>query len=122
MFDALNDSVFLDIRLLRHKIVAHAADESNRPSELVHVTLDKMTRAHKILSRVAHTLAATVLYASGAGGVPVPQFDQFQFLDREFVGTAHLNELHEFWQKHTSERDAWLQDADEKVFARAAGE
>jgi hypothetical protein len=80
--DAMNDSVFVELRLLRHKVVAHAADESNRPSELVQVTLDKITRAHRILSRVAHTLSGTILYASGAGGVPVPQFDQFEFLDR----------------------------------------
>lgn len=122
MRDALDDPVFTELRLLRHKIVAHAADESNRPEELAHVTLDKLARAHRIISRVAHTLSGTILYASGAGGVPVPQFDQFKYLDQKFIAPEHLNELHRFWQGHTSERDAWLQDADQKVFSRKAGD
>jgi len=122
MKDALDDPVFADLRLLRHKIVAHAADESNRPDELAHITLDKLARAHKIISRVAHALSGTILYAGGAGGVPVPQFDQFKYLDQRFVAPEHLNELHEFWDRHTSEREAWLQDADTKVFSRKAGD
>jgi hypothetical protein len=122
MIDALEDSVFTELRLLRHKIVAHAADETNRPNELAHVTLDRLARAHRIISRVAHTLSGTILYASGTGGVPTPQFDQFEFLDQKIVETQHLDDLHEFWQKHTAERDSWLQNADEKVFSRAAGD
>lgn len=122
MRDALNDPVFKELRLLRHKIVAHAADQPNRPSDLAHVTLDKLARAHRILSRLAHALSGTVLYANGAGGLPTPQFDQFEFLDREFVHPDRLEALHEFWNSHARECDSWLQGADEKVFSRTAGD
>jgi hypothetical protein len=122
MFDALDDPVFGELRLLRHKIVAHAADRPNRPTELAQVTLDKLARAHRILSRVAHVLSGTILYASGAGGLPTPQFNQFEFLDKEFVEASRLDELHDFWRNHSNECDTWLQNADEKVFGRIAGD
>lgn len=117
MIGAFDDPVFDDIKMLRHKILAHASDQTNRPANFTQLTLDMSARAHKILSRVAHTVSGTILYHSGAGGLPIPQFDQFKFLDRVFIASENLKGLNEFWWKHASMCEAWLQDAEEKVLS-----
>jgi hypothetical protein len=38
----------------------------------------------------------------------VPQYDQFQHLDKAFVDAAGIEQLHKFWESHTKERDDWL--------------
>jgi hypothetical protein len=100
---------------LRHKFVAHAADENNRPASVGGYTLDQIAQAHRIISKVAHTVGSTLLFASGAGTIPFPQFDQFQHLTLRFVAPEHLEQLQAFWDDHSREREQWLMAADAEI-------
>jgi hypothetical protein len=113
---AFREPAICKILVLRHKFIAHAADKSNRP-DVLGPTLDQIATAHRILVRIAYTISGTILYDRGAGGVPIPQFDQFRFLDERFVAHEHLGHLANSWRQWSDERESWLQNAVERVFA-----
>jgi hypothetical protein len=104
---ALESEVFSDILELRHKLIAHASDPSNRPDKLAQMSLDKFAEAHRIIVQVAFVLSANILYSSGIGAVPTPQFDQFAHFDRVFVRSTQLPELLAFWSDGANERELW---------------
>lgn len=109
---ALEDPVFAKIRTLRHKSIAHAADQVSRPAGGVKgLTFNDVDAALKKLLGVRQLIQATILYDSWrAGSVPVPQHDQFQYLDLPFVGAGGVEILRTFWAEHCNERDGWLDD------------
>lgn len=100
---------------LRHKLLAHAADVNNRPQALAHATLNQISAAHRILSKIAHTVGGTILFESGAGGLPTPQFDQFEHLAEPFIRPADLQMLQTFWDQQSREREHWLLHADQEI-------
>lgn len=109
---ALNDEVFAAIRNLRHKTIAHAADAflrgqvDNAKSGLAFNEID---RAGRILLAVRQVLQAGVLYGSWrAGAVPVPQYDQLEFLDLPFARAGLIDGLRAFWATHCEARHQWL--------------
>jgi hypothetical protein len=115
MSDGLKQPVFSALLELRHKVVAHAADENNRPGDLVQTSLNQILSAHRILVKTAHTVAGTILSEGGAGGLPTPQFDQFEHLDHQFIRPVDADALREFWDGQSRERDEWLLHADSEI-------
>lgn len=112
---ALEMPLFENLLLQRHKLIAHAADESNRPNVFDEVTLDKLAEAHRILVQVSFVVSANILCGSGVGGVPTPQFDPFEHLENPFVLKDQLAELAEYWHQHGNERENWLSDAQHDI-------
>lgn len=108
---ALDDPVLQELLLHRHKLLAHAADQTNRPEVFAGLTLDKFAQAHRLLMQVTFVLSAEVLRGTGVGGVPTPQFNHFEFLEAPFVRSEHMDELAEYWNQHSSEREGWLMSA-----------
>jgi hypothetical protein len=111
----LDRPVFATILMLRHKLIAHAADENNRPAQLANASLDVIEEAHRALTTLAHTVGATILYAAGSGGLPIPQFDQFENLDCVFLRPSDKDRLHGFWNECARKRDNWLSSAESEV-------
>jgi hypothetical protein len=109
---ALNDEVFEAIRILRHKTIAHAADAFSRSQvddAKRGLKFDEVDRASRILLSVRQVLQAGVLFDSWrAGAVPVPQQNQFEFLDLPFVSPQGIGQLQAFWRQHCETRDGWL--------------
>jgi hypothetical protein len=108
---ALDDDVFERIRTVRHKVIAHAADAHSRQqaADRKGLSFDDADRALRLLLSVRQVAQASILNDSWrAGAIPVPQYDQFQHLDKAFVDPAGIEELHKFWERHTKERDDWL--------------
>jgi hypothetical protein len=115
MLDGLKQPTFSALLELRHKAVAHAADENNRPRDLAQTSLNQILTAHRILVKIAHTVAGTILAEGGAGGLPTPQFDQFEHLDHYFIRPADADVLQTFWNDQARERDEWLLHADSEI-------
>ena len=112
---ALASDVFDKIRAIRHKTVAHAADAYSRqqvnanPGGPSFLDVDS---ALKILLGVRQVAQAGILYDSWrAGAVPVPQHDQFQYLDLPFAAPGGVEKLQAFWHSQGEERDKWLHEA-----------
>lgn len=109
---ALNDDVFTVIRTLRHKTIAHAADAFSRQqvdAAKSGLSFNEVDRAARILMSVRQVMQAGVLFSSWrAGAVPVPQQNQFEFLDLPFTAADKVNDLQAFWANHSDTRDQWL--------------
>lgn len=112
---ALEQPVFKEIRVLRHKIIAHAADPATRPEFVSDITLGKIADAHKALMQVTQVVSSLVLCGGGVGTFPHPQFDQLQHLDAQFVPTNHIDQLRAFWNSQEAERDNWILVADKAL-------
>lgn len=108
--------VFSTILTLRHKVVAHAADENNRPAQFSNASLGLIEEAHRALTTLAHIVGGMILYASGGGGLPIPQFDQFENLERVFLRASDKDRLHDFWKDCAETRENWLHSAESEVF------
>jgi hypothetical protein len=111
----LDDPNIKGLLELRHKVVAHAADANNRPSDLVYASLNQILAAQRILVKIVHSIGGTILFESGAGGLPTPQFDQFEHLEQPFVRPDDVDALRRFWDEQSGERDEWLRRADSEI-------
>lgn len=115
MADAFDDQVFKDILEMRHKSIAHAADDFSRSTASnlrSGFSLDEFARAHYLLLGLYQAISANLLYQSWLGAaVPVPQHDQFEGFDKPLVHAGKLADLHDFWNRHGEERDGWLSKA-----------
>lgn len=96
---------------VRHKFVAHAADQKSRSALLnlpAGITLDDIETAHRALFRVAAAISGIILYDdSYSTPVPVPQYDQFAYWDRGLVPPEKVESLHRHWDEHEEQRSNW---------------
>lgn len=108
----LDDPVFSWAITLRHKFIAHAADEFSRaqaPLERPRDELDEFAKAQELIVRAAHALGIGILYDSfHAGVVPVPQFNQFEHLDLPLTPADRIRALREWWHEHEEARKQWV--------------
>jgi hypothetical protein len=98
---------------MRHKFIAHAADQKSRSSVSKlpgGLTLNGMAAAHRMVFRVAAAISGYILYDEGySTPVPVPQYDQFAFWDRGLVPPDKLENLHQHWDDHEEQRSNWTE-------------
>ena len=62
------------------------------------------------LIRVASFLCANILYEHLLGGVPTPQFNQLENLEKPMIAQDHLSNLQSCWQERTKEVGSWEGD------------
>ena len=108
----LNAEVVKRCKDLRDKFVAHAATAHSRTVGNIAgfaITLDQIESAQRSLVVADHQIRRDLLWAGAGEPVPIPQFDQFADLDRPFIPTERIGEIHDWWGKHASDQEAWLQ-------------
>lgn len=113
LLKALEDPVFEDIRVLRHKRLAHAADSVSRLQKTAKsgLKLDETAQAHRTLLGVLQAISAGLLYGSWrASAIPVAQFNIFEHFPEPLVRDDQLGRLREAWDRIAAERDEWLKD------------
>ena len=101
------------LRTYANKFVAHASDSRNRTNlseKQRKVTLQKLDDAYKAIIRIASFLGSIILYEHSLGGVPVPQFNQIENLDKPMIAKDDLSNLHSYWHIRTKEIDSWESD------------
>jgi len=108
---ALDHPVFQKLKNLRHKFIAHAADEQSRSKaglESVGTTLAELETAQRILVEIAEMISSSVLYGAHHGQVvPIPQFGHLKGLDKPFVPSTSIAALSKWWDMHMSDRGSW---------------
>lgn len=113
LLKALEDPVFEDIRVLRHKRLAHAADAVSRLQKTAKAGLkmDETAQAHRILLGVLQAISAGLLYGSWrASAIPIAQFNTFEHLAEPLARADQVGRLREAWDGIAAERDQWLND------------
>lgn len=113
LLKALDDPVFSEIRTLRHKRLAHAADAVSRlhAPPKAGLKLDDAARAHRILLGVLQAISAGLLFGRWrASAIPVAQFDTFERFSGQLVREDQIQRLREVWDQISDERDGWLHE------------
>jgi hypothetical protein len=101
------------LRTYANKFIAHASDTRNRVNlteKQRNITLQKLDESYKAIIRVASFMGELILYQHSLGGVPVPQFNQLENLDKPMVLRADLADLSSFWHDRTKEVGSWEND------------
>lgn len=125
VFDNLESrtkSAFEDMKTYVDKFIAHAATPASRElvqADKVKITLNHLWEAHQHLCEVASFVRICVLGDACSNLLPIPQYDQFKYIDRPLIEPPRVTELRKFWDKFEDECRGWRQwglDAYEQEF------
>ena len=98
------------LRKYANKFIAHASDSQTNP-ELSEkekmITLDKLDECYKVIVGIASFLGGVLLYEYSLGGLPTPQYDHLENLDKAMVAKDDMNKLSKFWHKRFREVEDW---------------
>lgn len=104
-----------------HNYLAHAADRHYRErydAKAIQPNLNKITAIIRAFVRVAEALLAHLLFDSGHGSVmPVPQFNQLEFLDQPVLTAPSIEKVHQRWDELAKERDGFLDNVLEEMLS-----
>ncbi len=84
--------------------IAHAAPEDRRQAlsnDDNKLTLEKLWSAERAIVRAASLISRCIIEGVHIGGVPIPQFDQFRYLDQAFAPTDAIPAMERAWHEHT---------------------
>lgn len=122
--DLLGDKLLLEIKELRNKSIAHAADafSRSRASALRSgLSLKDFDRAHYLLFAVFQTLSVVLLGQWRASPVPTGQQDMFEYLTTPFLSEQRLEAMSAFWKAHCQEREDWMTRAFHEILPKDSG-
>lgn len=91
------------------KYIAHSAAPESRkaiPDEIKEA-LGKILNAHKIICEMASFIGNNLLFYGFGDFLPIPQFDQFEYLDEPIASKETIEKLREFWGKYRTETEQW---------------
>ena len=98
------------VRQYVNKFLAHASDSTTKSyseEPLKEMTLRKLDTCYQAIVEVAWFLGEVVLREPAFGGVPVPQFDHLQGLDKPLVAGKDLTMVNDFWDGRLRDVDSW---------------
>lgn len=98
-----------------NKFVAHAADPFSRQAlsrENYSVSLAKLDNCYKAIYQVAYGIYGSLLWKGSMSGLPVPQYDHLENLDKPWMSSANLDRLRGLWHKREQEVSEWLKDCE----------
>ncbi len=92
-----------DIKIFANKFIAHKADSTSLgglEDEQRGITLDRIHEYHKIILRVSNFIYGALMGEGELGGIPTPQYNIFEDLDKPWINRKNLEGLGEFWHSH----------------------
>jgi hypothetical protein len=101
------------LRTYGNKFIAHASDSRNRISltdNQKKITLQGLDDCYQAIICVASFIGVVILYEHSLGGVPVPQYDHLENLDKPMVLRDDIEKLHIFWSNRVKEVGGWDND------------
>jgi hypothetical protein len=92
------------------KFIAHAAAPETLTSlseDERSLTLNRLESCHMTIYQVASFISVRLLWESNLGGLPVPQYDHFEYLDKRWATSNNLLKAHEKWNEYENEVSKW---------------
>jgi hypothetical protein len=92
------------------KFIAHAAAPETRAGlsdEEEGITLARLETCHKIIYQVTSFISGPLLWESNLGGLPVPQYDQLENLDKSWASAKNLEKARKKWDEFAKEVSKW---------------
>ena len=93
-----------------NKFVAHAATPQSRASmdaKDLRVSLGDLWNAHETIYKIAVFVSVHLLNDAMFSALPVPSFDQFDYIDRPLVPSDHVGDLAAAWDAYEAETKGW---------------
>jgi hypothetical protein len=103
---------------IANKFLAHAADKKSRRGLMrrdVATTLDLIQDAHKNLLSACHVLSVAVIDCADRSWLAVAQYNKLENLDKTWVPSDTIKQLHEWWNGHERKLQCWRQGAVDSV-------
>jgi len=98
-----------NIETIAHKFIAHAeSPEDRRKSNVdqIKLSLEDLYKAHEIVCKIATFLGK--YFFDGCGGfLGVPQFDQFENIEKPMVKPEEVSQLRGIWNAYWKETESW---------------
>lgn len=102
-----------DLRTYANKFIAHTSDNPGK-SKLTDrqkgITLNNLDEAYKAIIKCGSFLGAVILYEHTLGGVPVPQYNQFENLEKAVIRTKDISKLGDYWREREKYVNSWDND------------
>ncbi len=99
-----------DVKKYVDKFIAHAATPESR-STLNNgqdkITLDKLETSIKIIYQVASYICGLLLWETTPSGIPVPQFNHLENLDKSWVSTKNIEKARKKWHEVYENVSEW---------------
>jgi hypothetical protein len=111
-----------NVKVYTDSFIAHKMDSpklKDLDDAQLGVTLDQISLCHKTIIQVANFIYGAILGEGDIGTMPTPQHNQFEDLDKPWVQSKDLSELHEFWNLHTREIEdtpSFMPQPSQKIF------
>jgi len=111
-FDLLDSKIKSceDVCVLTDKFIAHAADPVSRAGlkqEQTTLSLSRLAECHQAMLQVADFIGGPLLQDSMSAGLPAPQFNLLENLDKVWVNEDGLEKAREHWQRYADEIEKW---------------
>lgn len=113
VFDLLKDKILRaceNIHDHADKFVAHAASPDSRQiinADNIKISLTHLWQAHEIICRSANFIAVYLLTGGVHFVLPVPQYNQFAYIERPLISADKIRQLAEIWDKYEKETHQW---------------
>lgn len=92
------------------KFIAHAAAPETRTGlqdDEKAITLERLEACHKIIYQVTSFISGPLLWESGLGGLPVPQYDHLKNIEKRWVNPKNMGKVREKWDAFEKEVAVW---------------
>jgi hypothetical protein len=92
------------------KFIAHAATPQSRAvvkADEMRVTLADLWAAHQAICEIGNFLGSYVLGECPLGGLAIPQYDPFTYIERPLVSKANIARLRKAWNDYQQETNGW---------------
>ena len=99
---------------IANKFLAHAADKKSRRGLMrrdIAATLNLIQDAHKNLLSACHVLSVAVIDYADRSWLAVAQYNKLENLDKSWVPSHTIEQLHEWWDGHERKLRGWRQGA-----------
>ncbi len=104
------ESASADIVLHVDKFIAHSASPGSRSirnADDLTITLGSLWNAHKVICQVANLVDLLLVSRTAHSFLAVPQYNNFEFIDRPIVGKEDIDVLDKAWQTFQKETEEW---------------
>ncbi|MDD4980133.1 MAG: basic secretory protein-like protein [Candidatus Omnitrophica bacterium] len=102
--------VSTDINLYVNKYIAHLATPQSREhykADEVSITLGHLWNAYKVICQVANFVDSYMLTGASHSFLPVPQFNNFEFIEKSLVSYSNIEVLSKAWDDFSKETSSW---------------
>ncbi len=113
IFEKLNDKILKtshNIRIHVNKFIAHSAIPVSRQivnADSINITLNHIYKVHEVMCKSANFINLKIFNEGNLFHLPIPQYNQFEYIDNPLVSTGKIDQLRKVWQKYEEETQSW---------------